>query len=125
MYKGRQFQEKTRENNESNMQEHMYPIQVLLASTQVKNQFYHSNKAHGKRIEQINALCSKHRQLNSLCGQFIPMQESRSSGIIIISNYPPILSNNIITSIQHSRQQAIIVQNITSDQSFGEKKYYA
>ena len=42
-------------------------------------QFYHSNKAYDKRIEQVNAPGSKHRQMNTLCGHFIPMQENRSS----------------------------------------------
>ena len=44
-----------------------------------KYQFYHSNKAYGKRIEQVNALGSKYRQMNTLCGHFIPMQANRSS----------------------------------------------
>jgi hypothetical protein len=44
-----------------------------------KYQFNNSNKAYGKRIKQINALDSKHIQMNTLCGHFIPMPENRSS----------------------------------------------
>ncbi len=98
------------------MQEHMHPIQFLLASTQLELLIFPLEQ----RLRQMNWAINMHLTQSIDKEYSLQTIHTHSGKLIISSNFVSTLRNKITTSIQHSLQQAIIVKNITSNQSFGE-----